>query len=123
MRHAMIMAGGCGTRLWPMSRRGKPKQLIPFLDGRTLLQMAWERLEGLLPPERIYVCASEDHRRVILDSLAALPPDNLIGEPVGMDTLNAVALSSIVVGMRDPDAVLAVVTGDHIIGPRDRFQA
>jgi mannose-1-phosphate guanylyltransferase len=106
-----------------MSRRGKPKQLIPFLDGRTLLYMAWERLEGLLPPEQIYVCASEDHRRVILDSLPDLPPDNFIGEPMGMDTLNAVALSSIVVGMRDPDAVLAVVTGDHIIGPRDRFQA
>lgn len=122
MRHAMIMAGGSGTRLWPMSRRVRPKQLIPFLDGRTLLHMAWERLEGLLDPEHIYVCASRLHREVIQDALSELPASNFIGEPTGRDTLNAVGLSALVAESRDPDAVLAVVTADHIIQPRSRFQ-
>jgi len=122
MRCALIMAGGSGTRLWPMSRRCRPKQLIPFLDGRTLLDMTWERLEGLLPAERIYVCAGEAHRDAILQTLPQLAAENFVGEPVGRDTLNAVALGAILMHRHDPDAVMAVVTADHIIHPRDRFQ-
>jgi len=118
----MIMAGGSGTRLWPMSRRGTPKQLIPFLDGRSLLQMAWERLEGLIPPERVYVCAPEEHRRSIAAALPDLHPGNYIGEPSGRDTLNAVGLSATVIGLHDPDALFAAVTADHIIGPKEAFQ-
>lgn len=123
MRYAVIMAGGSGTRLWPMSRRGNPKQLIPFLDGRSLLQMAWERLDGLLEPERIYVCAAEEHRRAIAEVLPDLRPACYIGEPVGRDTLNAAGLSAGVIHRRDPDAIIATVTADHIIGPTERFQA
>ncbi len=123
MRHAVIMAGGSGTRLWPMSRRGRPKQLVPMLDGRTLLHMAWERLEGLLEPECIYVCGAEEHREIVLDSIQGLLPRNFIGEPMGRDTLNAVGLSAVVLSTRDPDAAMAVVTADHIIEPRHRFQS
>lgn len=122
MRYAMIMAGGSGTRLWPMSRRCKPKQLIPFLDGHTLLDMAWERLEGLFEPDRVLVCAAEAHRDVITQALPRLQPENFIGEPVGRDTLNAVALSAMVISLREPQAVMAVVTADHIIHPKARFQ-
>lgn len=122
MQYALIMAGGSGTRLWPMSRRGRPKQLIPFLDGRALLHRAWDRLEGLFDPGRILVCALEEHRSVILDALPGLLPGNYLGEPMGRDTLNAVGLGAMVADLRDPEAVMAVVTADQIIEPADRFR-
>ena len=122
MRYALIIAGGSGTRLWPMSTRDLPKQLIPFIDGRSLLQIAVERLEGLLPKERVVVCAGEAHRDVILRRLPGMTDDRFIGEPTGRDTLNAVALGSGVLGRDDPDAVVAVFTADHIIEPVDAFQ-
>jgi mannose-1-phosphate guanylyltransferase len=123
MRYAVIMAGGSGTRLWPMSRRRSPKQLIPFLDGRSLLQMAWERLEGLIEPDRICVCAAEDHREPILAALPDLRADGFLGEPEGRDTLAAVGFSAAVLSRTDPDAVFAAVTSDHIIGPADAFRS
>jgi len=122
MRHALIIAGGSGTRLWPMSTKQLPKQLIPFIDGRSLLQIAMDRLEGLLPDDRIHVCAGEATRDVMLDKLPKLSPDNFIAEPTGRDTLNAVALAAAAIASRDPDAVIAVFTADHLIEPVDEFQ-
>lgn len=122
MRYAVIMAGGSGTRLWPMSRRNTPKQLIPFLDGRSLLQMAWERLIGLIEPDGICVCAAEAHREPIMVALPELRSHRFIGEPMGRDTLNAIGLSAVVLYREDPDAVFAAVTSDHIIGPPEAFR-
>ncbi len=122
MRYALIIAGGSGTRLWPMSTQQLPKQLIPFINGRSLLQIAMDRLEGLTPDDRIFVCAGESTREVMLDRLPRLAPERFIAEPVGRDTLNAVALGTGVIGRDDPDAVVAVFTADHIIEPVDSFQ-
>ncbi|MEM9789777.1 MAG: mannose-1-phosphate guanylyltransferase [Planctomycetota bacterium] len=122
MRHALIIAGGSGTRLWPMSTAALPKQLIPFIDGRSLLQIAMDRLEGLVPDNQIFVCAGESTRDVMLDKLPKLRAECFIAEPTGRDTLNAVALASGVIAHRDPDAVIAVFTADHLIEPVDRFQ-
>ncbi len=122
MRYAMIMAGGSGTRLWPMSRQKLPKQLIPFLDGKSLLQVALERLDGLIPPEQCYVCASSAHRDVILNALDSLSSEQYLGEPTGRDTLNAVGFGAAVIARKDPDAVIAVFTADHLIDPLDQFQ-
>jgi mannose-1-phosphate guanylyltransferase len=122
MRYALILAGGSGVRLWPMSRQARPKQLIPFIGGKSLLEIAAARLEGLVPPERCYVCAGQQHREGVLGALPNLSPDNFLGEPVGRDTLNAVGFSAAVIGTRDPEAVIAVFTADHLIEPLDRFQ-
>ncbi|MEM9751795.1 MAG: mannose-1-phosphate guanylyltransferase [Planctomycetota bacterium] len=127
MRYAMIMAGGSGTRLWPMSVKSLPKQLIPFIEGddgsaKSLLQIAMDRLDGFLPDEQLYVCAGESTRAVMLNKLAKLTPDRFIGEPTGRDTLNAVGLTAAVLHKLDPEAVFAVFTADHIIEPVDRFQ-
>ncbi|XHR29234.1 MAG: mannose-1-phosphate guanylyltransferase [Chthoniobacteraceae bacterium] len=120
MRYALIMAGGSGTRLWPMSRASLPKQLIPFIHGKSLLQLAFERLEGLVPAENRYICAGQTHADLICNALR-LPPGQLLAEPVGRDTLNAVGYSAAVIARRDPEAVIAVFTADHIIEPVSDF--
>ena len=117
MRHALIMAGGAGTRLWPMSRAALPKQLIPFIGGRSLLRLAMDRLEGLVPPDRCWVCAGACHRDPILAALPELDAARFLGEPTGRDTLNAVGFAAAVIQRDDPDAVIAVFTADHIIEP------
>ena len=122
MRYALIIAGGSGTRLWPMSTKQMPKQLVPFIGGRSLLQIALDRLRGLLPDEQVYVCAGESMRDPILRALPGFDADRFLAEPEGRDTLNAVALGSAVLGRDDPDAVVAVFTADHLIEPVEDFQ-
>jgi mannose-1-phosphate guanylyltransferase len=121
MRHAMIMAGGSGTRLWPMSRGGRPKQMIPLVQGRSLLWHAGSRLDGLVPPEQQWICTGEAHRDLILGELPNFAPDHLIGEPCPRDTMNAIGLTAAVLMRSDPEAVVAVLTADHLITPQSRF--
>lgn len=126
MRYAVIMAGGSGTRLWPMSTTDRPKQLIPFLAGRSLLQISMDRLTGLVDADHRCICAGEAHRKIILQNLsgagAGVSDDRYFGEPVGRDTLNAVGLSAALIAQRDPHAVIATFTADHIIEPVPVFQ-
>ncbi|MDX2114027.1 MAG: mannose-1-phosphate guanylyltransferase [Planctomycetota bacterium] len=126
MRYAMIMAGGAGTRLWPMSRADQPKQLVPFIrrSGRlmSLLQIAAERLEGLVDPRHQYVCTNEAYRAAIRSALPRFTDDLILGEPLGRDTVNAVGFAAAVIQKRDPDAVFAVLTADHLIEPVDLFR-
>jgi mannose-1-phosphate guanylyltransferase len=121
MRYALIIAGGSGTRLWPMSRDAVPKQLLPFIGGKSLLEIASRRLEGLVPASQRYVCAASRHEPIIRDVLPELGPHHFLGEPCGRDTLNAVGFSAAILTRHDPEAVIAVFTADHIIEPIDRF--
>jgi mannose-1-phosphate guanylyltransferase len=123
MQYGMIMAGGSGTRLWPLSRKHQPKQLLPVVRGKSLLQLSYERLLGLVPPERIFVCTKAEYASAIYANLPDLPRENLLGEPEGRDTANAVGFAAAVLQKKDADAVMAIVTADHVIEPVDKFQA
>jgi mannose-1-phosphate guanylyltransferase len=116
----MIMAGGSGTRLWPMSRGETPKQLIGLFDGKSLLEIAAARLDGIVATEQQWVCTNQKHQEIICEKLG-LPTSQLLGEPEPRDTLNAVAFTAAVLLKQDPDAVFAVLTADHIIRPQDEF--
>jgi len=123
MEYGVIMAGGAGTRLWPLSRGNRPKQLLQIIRGKSLLRLSFDRLRGLLPAERIFVCTGASYGAQVLENLPELPRENLLGEPVGRDTANAVGFPAAVLQRRDKDAIVAVVTADHVIEPVDAFQA
>lgn len=118
----MIMAGGSGTRLWPMSRAERPKQLIPFIGGKSLIEIACDRLDGLVPADQRYICAGSQHRAPILKAVPSFNEDRYLAEPTGRDTLNAVGFAAAVIVKKDPEAIIAVFTADHLIQPVDAFQ-
>ena len=123
MRHAVIMAGGAGTRLWPLSRKSRPKQLLRLFEGKSLLRQSFERLSALLPAEQIHVIAGGEYVSAMRQELPELPADNFIAEPCARDTTNAVGLAAHLLAVRDPDATMGVFTADHIIKPADVFCA
>ena len=128
MRHAVVMAGGSGTRLWPLSRSARPKQLLDVIsdgDGspHSLLVEAFTRLETVLPADRIWVCTAARFGEQVRAALPRLRPERLVLEPVARDTANAVGLAAALVADVDPDAELAVVSADHVIRPVERFAA
>jgi mannose-1-phosphate guanylyltransferase len=128
MRHAVIMAGGSGTRLWPLSRTARPKQLLDLVanDGEvphSLLAEAFDRLLSVVPAERIWVCTAVRHGEGVRTALPQLHPGRLILEPEARDTANAVGLAAAFVADADPEASLAVVSADHLIRPVERFAA
>jgi mannose-1-phosphate guanylyltransferase len=123
MRYVLIMAGGSGKRLWPLSRQDMPKQLLRVVGGKSLLRIAYERLDGIVPADQVLVCTGADYADIVASELPELKPANILGEPEGRDSLNAVAWPAAVVAARDSDAVMAVVTSDHLMHPVSAFQS
>ncbi|WNV74781.1 sugar phosphate nucleotidyltransferase [Geodermatophilus sp. DSM 44513] len=128
MRHAVVMAGGSGTRLWPLSRAARPKQLLDVVadeggGAHSLLAEAFDRLRAVLPVERIWVCTAARYGEQVRAALPELAADRLVLEPTARDTANAVGLAAALVADVDPDAELAVVSADHVIRPVERFAA
>ena len=121
MRYAVIMAGGAGRRLWPLSREHRPKQLLALMEGKSLLALAVERLEGLFEPRNTYVIANAEYAGGIAEALPQIPADNIVGEPLGRDTANAIALAAAILAGKDDKGTMAVFTADHVIRPVDRF--
>jgi len=121
MLYPVILAGGSGTRFWPRSRRRRPKQAIAITGRRSMIQETVARLRRAFPAERIRVITNAVHAEAIREQLPDIPAHLIVAEPVGRDTAAAVGLGAILVSSADPDAVMAVVTADHIVTPDDEF--
>ena len=115
MYYALIMAGGSGTRLWPLSRQNRPKQALKLIGQRTMFQHAVDRIIPLFPPERILVVTRSEHASLLMDQVPELLPNNFIVEPEGRGTAPAIGLAAIHLRRKDPDAMMAVLTADHYI--------
>ena len=121
--YAVIMAGGGGTRLWPLSRQAHPKQTLSLFDERSLFQTSVERLEGLFPPERILVVTVETQAQELQAQVPIIPPENYLIEPMPRGTASVVGLAALALQQRDPQAVMAILTSDHFIRDEVRFRA
>jgi mannose-1-phosphate guanylyltransferase len=120
--HAVIMAGGAGTRFWPESRASHPKQLLALLGEKTLLRGTFERLEGLIAPERTWSVVAEPLAQATARELPEVPPKQILAEPVGRNTAPCVAFAATWISRIDPEAVLVVLPADHHIADAAKFQ-
>ena len=123
MLHAIIMAGGSGTRFWPASRRSRPKQFLTLATDTPLLRMTYERLEGLVPPKRTWVVTTAATAEATRSVLPELPADNVLAEPEGRNTAACAGFAAHAVLSRDPEATCVVLPADHVIGQEDRFRS
>ena len=115
------MAGGGGTRLWPVSRKERPKQLLPLIGQETLFQTTVARLENLFDPQNILVVTVEEQAQEMRQQVPSIPVDNFIIEPLPRGTASVVGLAAMVLLKRDPEAVMAVLPSDHFIRNKDLF--
>ena len=120
-RAAVILAGGAGTRLRPLSSDDNPKQFLKIFDGRSLLQKTESRLRRLLPAERIFVSTNEQYRQKCIEHLPDVPPANVIAEPSRRNTAPAIALCTLTIERRLGDATIAFLPSDHFIGDEAEF--
>ena len=121
--YALILAGGSGTRFWPLSRNRKPKQLLDLFGTGTLLELTIRRLEGLVPLENILILTNQLQLDEVRAAAPMLPPGNIFAEPAKRDTAPAVALGIGLVAARDPNAVMMVLPSDQLIRDVETYQS
>lgn len=121
MLHAVIMAGGTGTRFWPSSTEAHPKQFLSVLGDQTMLQDTVERVHKSIPNERIWIITNEKYEDMVQQQLPDLPEHNIVGEPVAKDTAPCVALAAALIKDQDPDGTMAVLPADHHISEPKEF--
>lgn len=121
MLHAVIMAGGSGTRFWPKSTRETPKQFLNLFGEKTMLQMTADRIKKLIPLEQILVITNDRYVGLVQEQLPDLPKENIVGEPIAKDTAPCVAFAAGLLRERDPDATMVVLPADHYISQEERF--
>jgi mannose-1-phosphate guanylyltransferase len=122
MLHAVIMAGGAGTRFWPASRAGMPKQLLALVGKQSMLRQTVDRLGDLVKPEQTLIVTNERLIATIREQIPELPESSLVGEPCKRDTAACIGLAALLVSRNDPDATMAVLPADHVIRNASRFQ-
>ena len=120
--HVLVLAGGGGTRLWPLSRRRRPKQFLTEFGGTALITQTWNRVSAIVPKERLWVVAGRTHEPVIRELLPDLAPPHFVREPAAKNTAPAIGLACAAIAAEDPDAVVAVLSSDHAIHRPDRFR-
>ena len=119
--YAVVMAGGAGTRLWPLSSRDKPKHFLKLFEGKSLIELTVDRLRGHIPDDRILILTSIKYKAVARETLPQIPPENFVYEPCLRDTASAIGLAATVLKRRCPAAIMIVLTADHIIEPADQL--
>jgi mannose-1-phosphate guanylyltransferase len=119
--YAVIMAGGVGSRFWPRSRERTPKQLLKIFGDNTMVQETINRLESLIPDERIFIITNKLQSEEIKKQLPNIPVENIIEEPFGRNTAACIGVASLLIQSKDPEAVTVVLPADHIIKDRDVF--
>lgn len=122
MLHAVIMAGGSGTRFWPASRAALPKQLLDLAEGQTMIQATVNRLGTTIPPERVLVVTNERLAGAVREQLPQLGTSAVVGEPCRRDTAPCIGLAAFWVTRNDPDATMVVMPADHVIRATSEFQ-
>ena len=122
MDYVMIMAGGTGKRLWPLSRKKRPKQVLKLIDDQTLLRCCFKRLSPIFDTKNIIVLTNAAYVDIVREELSELPPENVIAEPAVRDTAGAIGLAAAVLAKKNPDATMAVVTADQLIDPPEVLQ-
>lgn len=120
--YVVIMAGGSGTRFWPLSRRKTPKQLLDLFGGTTLLEQAVERVKGIVPPERIYIFTNGMVRRQIVRLMPGIPARQIVAEPAQRNTAPTVGLAANEILRRDPLGTMAILPADHVIRKPGAFR-
>lgn len=120
---AVVMAGGAGTRLWPLSSRTMPKHFLKLFGGRSLIELTVDKLRGHIPDDRILILTSVKYRAVAQQTLPQIPSENFVYEPCLRDTASAIGLAATVLKTRCPAATMIVLTADQIIEPADSFNA
>lgn len=121
--YAVIMAGGKGERFWPLSSSKTPKQVLPLISDRPMIAMTVDYIKDLIPFERILIVTNASLVDITKEAVPELPPDNIIGEPVGRDTAAACALGAALVKARCPDAAFCILTADHAISNLEKFRS
>jgi mannose-1-phosphate guanylyltransferase len=120
--YAVIMAGGGGTRLWPLSRKARPKQMLALVDEHTLFQNAIQRLQGLFPVERIFVVTVAEQAAGLQAQCPEIPLENYLLEPAPRGTASVVGLAAVAIQKIDPQAIMAILASDHYIGQVELFR-
>ncbi len=120
--YAVIIAGGSGERFWPRSRAGSPKQFLPIVGKKSMLEVTFSRIKPLIPAERIFVCTGAEFKKKVAELLPGMPDENIISEPCSRNTAAAAGLSAVSVGRVDKSAVMAVLPADHLIDGEDLFR-
>jgi len=119
--YAVIMAGGGGTRLWPISRRNRPKQLLPLIADESLFQTTVKRLDGLFPADHIFVVTVDNQADGLKQQAPEIPSENYLIEPAPKGTASVIGLAAAILHKLDPQAVMIILPSDHYIRNKDLF--
>jgi len=118
----VLMAGGTGTRFWPRSRKSYPKQLLNIIGSRSMLQLTYDRIKKLTPPDKVLIITNKEQKSKIEEQLPEIPKDNIVPEPIGKNTAPCIGLAATIIKkLQDQNEVMVVLPADHLIGNAASF--